>query len=373
MPPAPATPVSVTELVDRESMRRRVELRLDTACAQVRSDVSATGAGADRLSDLLEVMLSGGKRLRAAFAYWSWRAHGGEASSPDPILGIGAALELFQAAALFHDDVIDRSDRRRGHPTAHVVLAADHRAQGWEGDPHHYGLAGAVLLGDLALVAAGHEIAGSAAALPDDDGARVRALWNEMALQVTAGQYLDVRAQAVPWGRDPAADEQRAREVVLAKTASYSAELPLAMGAAAAGAPQAQVVAVRAFGRTLGEAFQLRDDVLGVFGDPEQTGKPAGDDVREGKRTLLMARAAAHADAAQLDVLARRLGRQDLTDEDIDTVRRVLVETGALASVEERIDELYEAALEQLAEAEVNDDGRAALSDLASVTVRRTA
>jgi len=380
MPPAPADAVGITTLADRESLRRDVGLRLDTACARVRTLVSETGTGAERLSDLLEVMLGGGKRLRAAFAYWAWRAHGGSpgegagGSGPQggAIIEIGAALELFQAAALFHDDVIDRSDRRRGHPTAHVVLAADHRAAGWEGSAPHHGTAGAILLGDLALVAAGTEISGAAAQLPPQDGHRVRALWDEMATTVTAGQFLDVQAQAVPWGRDPAADELRAREVILAKTASYSAELPLAMGAATAGASDTAVASMRAFGRTLGEAFQLRDDVLGVFGDPEQTGKPAGDDVREGKRTLLLARAAVRADPGQRALIAQRLGRADLSAADVDQVREVLVTTGALDSVEERITELYETALRQLAQAELTSVGRASLEELAAATVQRS-
>lgn len=376
IPPTGRTDIA---LADHENLRTLVDQRLREIAGEIRIKVRRAGPDAERLADLLDVMISGGKRLRAAFAYWSWRAHGGDPNdSPSlaTIIDLAVALELFQAAALFHDDVIDRSHTRRNQPTAHVALAGDHAAFTGTGSAHDYGAAGAILLGDLALVTASSTIAAALSRAPHLDPAIpgvVLALWDEMSIEVTAGQFLDVHAQALPWGKDPEADEQRAREVILAKSARYSVELPLVLGAALAGAGSASRQAIAVFGQPLGEAFQLRDDLLGVFGDPVTTGKPSGDDIREGKRTVLMARAAAAATPDQLKILLSVLADPDPTEQQIAAIRDILMMTGAAQDTEALIDHLLKLALHNLDNAELPEPGAQVLRALAHAAVARHA
>lgn len=333
-------------LVDVEDVRSRIDAVLARHVSQLRSVLAAASGDADRLADAVAQMLSGGKRLRAAFCYWSWRAHGGLPGTPeaDAVIRVGAALELFQAAALFHDDVMDDSDTRRGFPAAHRAFAALHDEHGLTGDAERFGMSAAILLGDLTLVASEQEFAGALATQPLQRAERARAVFDLMRTEVTVGQYLDVLAQALPWGDDPVADEARSREVIRAKAARYSVEHPITLGAALADADEASLDACRALGLPLGEAFQLRDDLLGVFGDPATTGKPAGDDLREGKRTVLTARAVARArsagDATTVMLLRTRLGDRRLTDADITELADAIKSTGAPDDIEELIDQL---------------------------------
>lgn len=353
--PAAGTDLSAHSLVDLEGVRAGVDRVLAEHVAHLRDQLGAAGSDAGRLADAVQAMLSGGKRLRAAFCWWSWRAHGGQPGTPEAsaVLRVGAALELFQAAALFHDDVMDDSDTRRGKPAAHRAFAAMHGELGLQGDAERFGASAAILLGDLALVASEEVFAAALAEAPLTRVRRARAVFDLMRTEVTVGQYLDVLAQAQPWGVDPALDEERAREVIRAKSARYSVEHPLALGAALADADDSDLASVRALGLPLGEAFQLRDDVLGVFGDPSATGKPAGDDLREGKRTVLVARALLRAleggDAATADLLRTSLGDRTLTDEEITLLGEAIRSTGAVEEVEALIDELAGRALESLA------------------------
>ncbi len=362
-------------VVDIENLRCDVDAavtrHLDTLTAQV----AALGPEATALTAQAAELLSGGKRLRAAFAYWSFRAHGGGPDGPEREAAIrtGAALELFQAAALLHDDVMDASDTRRGLPTAHRAFEARHAAEGWAGESARFGQAAAILLGDLCLIAAQQEIAQALAPLPRERATAVRAAFDAMQTEVIVGQYLDVLVQSEPWGVDPAADETRARAVIRAKTTSYSVRQPLVMGALLAGAADAQVAVVAAAGLPLGEAFQLRDDVLGVFGDPQVTGKPAGDDLREGKRTVLAARTMAAGTAEQRALLTARLGDPHLTDDDVAALRAAVVASGALDSVEAVIDALADDAISRLQAAQLSDPGRGVLLDLAHAAVERAA
>jgi geranylgeranyl diphosphate synthase, type I len=362
-------------LVDVEQVRPRVDALLGEYVAAERAVLTTLGPDSAVLTDAVEQMLRGGKRLRAAFCYWSFRAHGGEPGTPaaDAVLGVGAALELFQAAALFHDDVMDASDIRRGLPAAHRVFAALHERSAWSGDADRFGEAAAILLGDLTLVASESQFSRSTAVLPTGVAARAREVFDLMRTEVTAGQYLDVLAQALPWGRDPVADEARSRQVIRAKSARYSVEHPLVLGAALAGADRTARAACAGFGLPLGEAFQLRDDLLGVFGDPAATGKPAGDDVREGKRTVLVARAMAAADPAQRDVLLSHLGVRDLSDDDVAAVADVIRRTGAQDAVERLIASLSGSAFAALDVAPLAEPGRSMIAELAHAAVDRAA
>ena len=364
-------------LVDVEDVRTRVDAVLTGYVARLRELADGAGRDCAPLADAVDGMLAGGKRLRAAFCYWSWRAHGGDPGTDHAhaVIAVGAALELFQAAALFHDDVIDDSDMRRGRPAAHRAFAGLHERSGWSGDSRRFGDATAILLGDLALVLSGQAVGEAVAHESAERRARVHGVFDHMCAEVTVGQYLDVLAQALPWGLDPAADEARAREVIRSKSARYSVEHPIVLGAALAGADDDALAACRAVGLPLGEAFQLRDDLLGVFGDPATTGKPAGDDLREGKRTVLVARAMARSraigDQATVALLLTGLGHRDLDDAQIAALATAIDASRAPDDVEELIGELSGHAFAGLASLALVEPGRTQLERLAHAAVDR--
>ncbi|MGN8245369.1 polyprenyl synthetase family protein [Cellulomonas soli] len=373
-----ATP-DVPSLVDVEQVRTQVDAVLAGHVGELRSVLRAAGPDAEVLADAVARMLSGGKRLRAAFCYWSWRAHGGRPGSPQAhtAIRIGAALELFQAAALFHDDVMDASDTRRGQPAAHRAFASLHQTWGLVGDAEQFGTSAAILLGDLALVASEQEFAGALSLEPLPRATQARAVFDLMRTEVTVGQYLDVLAQETPWGHDPEADERRARTVIRAKSARYSVEHPIVLGAALADADEGQLEACRRIGLPLGEAFQLRDDLLGVFGDPRATGKPAGDDLREGKRTVLAARAVARARAAgdldTVDLLRGRLGDRSMSEGEVTALAHAIAATGAPDDVEELISVLSAEAFDRMEQRPWAEPARGQLAALAHAAVDRRA
>ncbi|NIZ92918.1 polyprenyl synthetase family protein [Kineosporiaceae bacterium B12] len=319
--------------------------------------------------DAIATLLSGGKRLRPSFCYWGYLGAGG--SDEDDIVQAAAALELFQAAALMHDDVMDDSDTRRGQPAAHRRFEAMHAQAGWAGSGSRFGLAGAVLAGDLCL-SWSDELFARAGFAPEAL-LRGRTVFNTMRTQLMGGQYLDMLEQASCAQQGAAGAVERARRVVRFKSAKYSIEHPLLLGARLAGADEGLVADYSTFGLALGEAFQLRDDVLGVFGDPGETGKPAGDDLREGKRTVLMAYAVASATSEQAEVVERLLGDPDLDTAGVEQLREVLVDTGALAGVEALIAEQVDVACETLDAAALTEPARAALHELVvAATTRRS-
>ena len=340
---------------------QRVDRVLAEFVAAQESQLAPLAVELAPMYDALLALLAGGKRLRPAFCFWGWRAAGGE--DADSAVAAAAALELVHACALLHDDVMDASELRRGQPSAHVRLATYHQQQNWRGSSAAFGVNAAILLGDLCLSWADTLLYGSG--LGDDALRRGKPVFDAMRAEVTAGQLLDLRAQAR--GGD---DVGEALRVMRYKTASYTVERPLQLGARLAGGDDALVAALGAYGVPLGMAFQLRDDLLGVFGDPEHTGKPTGDDLREGKRTVLVAIAAERADADQSVVLAR-VGSQDLGDDELEELRAVLDATGARTAVEEMIDDYAQRAREALptlVDAETHDALAALVS---SATARR--
>ncbi|MEU8353991.1 polyprenyl synthetase family protein, partial [Streptomyces sp. NPDC048845] len=240
---------------------------------------------ADVVEPFCRFVLGGGKRLRPAFVWWGWRAAGGrpgDAGRVRAVLRAAAAVELLQASALVHDDLMDGSALRRNEPAAHVRLAARHRAAGLRGNAETFGLHTAVLTGDLALAWA--DDLWESAPAQGETGSRAREVWHAMRTEMVAGQYLDLYHQAEE--NDSAAAALR---VARLKSALYTVERPLHLGAALAGGSGPATAALRRAGGRIGLAFQLRDDLLSVFGSQADTGKPAGDDLREGKRTYLMA------------------------------------------------------------------------------------
>jgi geranylgeranyl diphosphate synthase type I len=319
---------------------------------------------------LEEFVLRGGKRVRPAFAYWGWRAVAPEPGHPgDPsVLRLFSALELLHACALIHDDVIDASATRRGLPTVHRLFTERHRANSWLGSAEQFGTSAAILLGDLSLVWADDIVATSD--LPADAHRRVRRVWSDIRTEVLGGQYLDIVAEAS--GADSAAS---ALNVNTYKTASYTVTRPLQLGAAAAAdRPDVQRI-FHEVGTDLGIAFQLRDDVLGVFGNPAVTGKPSGDDLRSGKRTVLLAEAverAENTDPAAAELLRCSIGTE-LTDQQVADLCRVIESVGALAAVEDRIALLTNRGLAALDAAPIDPTAKLGLTELARRASNRSA
>ena len=319
--------------------------------------------------DAIEDLLAGGKRLRAAFCYWGWRGRGG-ADGPE-VFAAAAALELLHASALVHDDVMDASDTRRGQPAVHRRFAARHAEAGWRGSAEAFGAGAAILIGDLLLAWTDEML--RASGLPPAAVWRGLAELDAMRTEVFSGQFLDLAGQAAG---SRAVDA--ALRVVTYKSAKYTVERPLQLGgelaAAAAGREEAwrtarADAALRAaftgYGIPIGIAFQLRDDILGVFGDPAKTGKPVIDDLREGKQTVMLALArerAARANAAALD---RAIGDPHLSERDAQQVRDIIAESGALAECEQMIERNVADALAALRHAPITAESRAALADLA--------
>lgn len=333
-----------------------------------RRDTAYIGSDYEGLiAGLEEFVLIGGKRLRPAFAYWGWRAVTGQDADARELL-LFSALELLHACALVHDDVIDASATRRGRPTTHRKFAELHRARGWRGPAEQFGVSAAILLGDLALVWADDIVAGTE--LPPDARRRVRRVWADIRTEVLGGQYLDIVAEAS--GTESIAS---AMAVNIYKTASYTVVRPLQLGvAAAADRPDIQELFYE-LGTDLGVAFQLRDDVLGVFGDPTVTGKPSGDDLRSGKRTVLVAEAVELADKS--DPLAAKQLRASLgtalTDVQVRRLCNTIEAVGALAAVEDRIEMLTRRALTALAAAPIDEVAKAGLSEMAQRVANRSA
>lgn len=350
-----------------EPLRPRIQQVIDRFLSDRRRDLAHAGDELHLLVDVAEDMLRGGKRLRPAFCYWGWRAAG--RPDDDNVVAAAAALELFQGAALVHDDLIDDSDTRRGEPSVHHRFATLHRRAGWAGDPHDFGAAAAILVGDLLLGWSDQLIsaAGLSAAALD----RGRPVFNQMRTEVAGGQYLDILEQ-VSGGTRAAGQAERARQVIRFKSARYSVEHPLVLGGRLADASDDLLADYAAYGAALGEAFQLRDDILGVFGDPDRTGKPAGDDLREGKRTVLIAYTLERADATQASTVAKLLGDPNLDTDGVTTLREIILATGALSRVETLVDEQVRHARSALAQAEVTDQGRAALSALIDMATDRS-
>jgi geranylgeranyl diphosphate synthase, type I len=349
--------------LDRADLRVRVERVLAAFLARQRRRLTAIDEALVPVADALDAFVrQGGKRLRPAFAYWGYRGAGGTDS--DEVVATLAALEFVQASALIHDDVMDASDLRRGEPAMHRRFAGLHAAGGWHGSADDFGAAAAILLGDLCLAWSDELL--HAGGLDPAALARARPVFDEMRTEVIAGQYLDVLTQATG-----DTSMERAGKVARYKAAKYTVERPLLFGGALAGAPTGVVEAYSRYGLPLGEAFQLRDDVLGVFGDPVHTGKPAGDDLREGKRTYLVAAVFDRAGEADVGVLARRLGDRTLDDAGVADLREIIVRTGALDRTERRIAELAATALDALSEVDLDGGAVAVLTELAEAATRR--
>ena len=349
---------------DGAAFRTRLQEVLEEFLAEMADRLAPLGPDADRLLAEARTSVSGGKRFRAAFCYWGFRALSPTVDDERALLRACAALELLHASALVHDDYMDASDTRRGRAATHRAFEAEHRADGWRGDPAQYGAAAAILLGDL-LLSWSEELL-RRCGLPLERVAAAMGVFDLCRSEVITGQFLDVSVQAR--GR---ADVDAAMTVLRYKSAKYSIERPLHIGATLAGADERGLAELSAYGLPLGEAFQLRDDLLGVFGDAETTGKPAGDDLVEGKRTVLVALALDAAPPEQAALLDRSLGTP-LDPELLSELRRIIDDSGAHAHVESVIDALVERSTTALKAAEVDERAREVLGELAAAATDRS-
>jgi geranylgeranyl diphosphate synthase type I len=292
----------------------------------------------------------------------------------DAVVGAASALEMFHAAALVHDDIIDNSDTRRGAPSAHRSFEALHTASGYSSDPQAYGRASAILLGDLLLGWSDELLDEALRALPDAAAAgRARAEFNRMRTEVTAGQYLDILEENAWPTRAEDEFRDRAEAVIIYKSAKYSILAPLVIGAALAGADKLQLDSLRSFGLPLGIAYQLRDDLLGVFGDAEVTGKPSGDDLREGKRTMLIAIARERMPQGQRRLLDELLGDPELDGKQVEMLQSTIRDSGALDEIEAMISRQVVRAITAITTAPLTRRARAELGALAETVTRRSA
>jgi len=348
---------------DLAGFRGRVERTLQEFVEAQSGWLEPLGPDACRLVERARVAVSGGKRFRAAFCWWGHLAVSPPADEA-ALLRACASLELLHASALVHDDVIDASATRRGHPATHRSFEELHRSHGWPGDPEQYGASAAILLGDL-LLSWSDELLRTCG-LPAERVLEALGYYDLTRSEVITGQFLDVTAQA-----RGTSDVDTAMTVVRYKSAKYSIERPLHVGAALAGAGPVLIDQLSRFGLPLGEAFQLRDDLLGVFGDPEVTGKPAGDDLTEGKRTVLVALALDALPPAEARLLDSRLGTP-LGPEEVAGLRRIIEESGAREQVEQVIRQLTDRALAALAAAEVTEEAREVLRGLAAAATQRS-
>ncbi|HSL73799.1 MAG TPA: polyprenyl synthetase family protein [Ilumatobacteraceae bacterium] len=345
MPGSP--PTSLRSIADR------VEARLDELLSAERERWERFDPMlAQPIDEIRRLVLSGGKRLRPAFCHWGYVGAGG--GDDDQIdIDAGAAFELMHAFALFHDDVMDDAATRRGQPTTHAVAAAEHAAKGWAGESRRFGEGVAILVGDLAFVYADR--------LMESASPEAMRIWNELRIELNIGQYLDIVGSV-----QGVRDVETAERICRYKSGKYTIERPLHLGAVLAAPERSDELlpALSRYGLPLGDAFQMRDDVMGAFGDAAVTGKPVGGDLREGKPTPLLARAVRRATPEQRAVLDL-VGRPGMDDQTVERIQQTIVDTGALDELEKHITELTTEAVEAITSASITDDAKAELIALA--------
>jgi geranylgeranyl diphosphate synthase type I len=354
----PTAPASLIDIGDRAAAR------IDHLLAdESQRWVAVDAALAEPFTALRQLVAAAGKRLRPAFVHWGFIAAGGQ-GSPAVVENAGAAVELLHTCALIHDDVIDGSTRRRGLPCTHVAFADRHRQRQWRGEAARFGQAAAILVGDLAFAYSDVLLTADG-----DVPLTARRVFDDLRVEVNIGQYLDLMATA-----SGEASVERAHTICVYKSGKYTVERPLQLGAAlfGGGGQAATDAALSAFGVALGEAFQLRDDLLGAFGDGRLLGKDVGEDIREGKPTALYALARARAEGAGARLLAERFGQADVSEDELAAISDLFESTGARATVEATVDRLGDAALTALERAPIAPVAAQELRALAAfVTARR--
>jgi geranylgeranyl diphosphate synthase type I len=356
-----------------------IQNELDDFCLARKSEFHKISPDLLPLIDFSQDLMAGGKRFRALFAYWAWAGYLqnklNETENENALrgmVGICAALEMFHAAALVHDDLIDQSDTRRGQPAVHKRFEALHTGDSWSGLPQRFGQAGSILVGDL-LLSWSSEIFGNALRFSPERTIEIecRNEFSKMRSEIMAGQYLDVVEENAGSQRNPDEAVARAIQVMTYKTAKYSIEAPMLIGAAFAGASAIDRAAIEAFAIPLGLAFQMRDDVLGVFGDPKITGKPAGDDLREGKHTVLIALTREVLTGSVRNVFDDMLTARDLNNDQITFLQQTIIGSGALQKTETQIENFGREALSALENLPIEANAKQALTELANHVMKR--
>ncbi|MCD1285193.1 MULTISPECIES: polyprenyl synthetase family protein [unclassified Brevibacterium] len=346
----PRTPRTISGLDDPKAIVAEVTAEIEAFLAEKADEFTAISPDAREIGRALLDYTRGGKRIRPVLLWWGYQLAVGEDFDRERLSsGLAQAagsLELLHAAALIHDDVIDHSDTRRGEPALHRKFESRHAAKGYKGEGDSFGVASAIVIGDICLALSEEMFERSQDSLGIT--AQARELRATLRRDVMVGQYLDVLAEVIPLSDERIGE--RAWEVLSFKSAKYSVEQPLLLGAAMGGADAEQLSEISRFGLPLGQAFQLRDDVLGIVGDPAATGKPSGDDIREGKRTVLIAETVRRLSSAQSEILADRLGVPSLTDAEVDECVEMITATGGLAAVEAFIEDKRAEALAVLDE-----------------------
>ena len=320
----------------------------------------------DEVWDQARHFAEGGKRVRPGFCYWAYVGATGE-EPPRPVIDVAASLDLLHMSALVHDDLIDASDLRRGAPAAHRLFEAYHRSQSWQGEPEQFGAAAAILLGDLLFTWS--VTMAEQAGLAPDRMAQARPYLHAVRTEVLAGQYLDLFQQGQPLNPETVMAE--AHLVMDYKTAKYTVARPAQIGAALGLADDQAHRGLGAFGTHIGYAYQMRDDLLGVFADPALTGKPSGDDLRAGKKTVLVAYGLQQATPTQAAQLIKLLGNPELSEQDIAEARTILEDCGARASTETAIAAETTAGVACLEQLGLSEEGTEALSTLAYQVAER--
>lgn len=359
-----------------------IQETLDDFCEVQRDQFNAISPDLAPIVQYSQSLLKGGKRFRALFAYYAWTATLAVANpkqspeelaaSSEAMVGITSALEMFHAAALVHDDILDQSDTRRGEPAVHKKFEALHQREGYSGTPARFGVGGGVLTGDLLLSWSSEMFGRALAGAPSQEIQNAcRDEFAKMRTEVMAGQYLDVLEENAALTRPVSEGVWRANRVMLYKTAKYSLEAPMLIGAAFAGADEELLHGFSTFAVPLGLAFQLRDDILGVFGDPSVTGKPVGDDLREGKRTVLVGYTREALSTSVAKVFDEMLTSGHLDDDQIKSLQQTIIGSGALAKTERMMNDLADQSLEALSGLEIGDAAREQLRQLALKVVQR--
>jgi len=355
--------VTLAPNLDLGSIRVEINNALAEFIQSGKEYLGNIGPELDPVSEEIEnFLLNSGKRLRPIFAYAGFIATG-ETPSLE-IVKACASLELIHVCALIHDDVMDNSDTRRGAPSIHKLFESKHLKLNLSGSAAQFGRAAAILMGDLALVWSAQMLHN--AGLPMDKLIRVLPFYDEMRVELMAGQYLDVFEQSLA-----SQSIERSLKVARFKSGKYTIERPLHFGGALGNASELFISTLSSYGIPLGEAFQLRDDLLGVFGDSLQTGKPSGDDLREGKRTALIASAMERANTSQLTKLSSLIGDPNLSERDIIILQEIIIETGAQSHIESMINKLAKNSLDALTYEGFSEEGKKLLTDLVQISTNR--
>lgn len=317
---------------------------------------------ADLTREIKRMAQTGGKRIRPAFMFYAYKASGGK--DEEAAIYTSQALELFHTFALIHDDIIDRSDTRRGAPTAHTYFQSLHGKQNLIGDAAHFGLASAILAGDLALSYA-HEVFVTSS-FSDEAIRTAQRYYNLLWMEVILGEQLDTLG-----GMKKDVAEKDILTMLALKSGKYTIERPLHIGAALADASDKVFQGFTGYGIPLGQAFQIQDDILGMFGTEEKIGKPVTSDIAEGKKTLLIIKAVEQGNKTQKGIIQKALGNPQVTEQDLEIVKNVVIDAGSLAHSQDLAKKLIEKAKKALSKVVLEKESRDYLLGIADYMLTR--